>query len=345
MPQALRFPGELDHGALERALGEITRRHEALRTTFHEADGDDSEAVQRILPTAPFHLPAVDLGDLGAAAEAEALRLAGEEAMRPFDLVHGPLLRVVLLRLSPADRIVAITMHHIVSDGWSMNVFAHEVTALYAAFRAGLPSPLPELPLQYRDYTLWQRRRLTGGVLEAELAFWREELRGLPARLDLPADRPRPPAQSFRGLSLVTKVGEETVAGLRGVARDRESTLFMVLLAAFQTLLGRLAGTADLAVGVPVSGRNRQELEGLIGFQLPGGARRLGGRTAVPRRDRADAGAAAHRPGAPGVPLRAAGAGAPARAEPLSLAAVPGDALVRERAAGRRGGGRQRHVS
>src|SRR6185369_1888237 len=250
-----------------RCLGEIVRRHEALRTIFALPEGADGSPVQVIQPAAPFVLPLVDLSGLPEAErEPLALALAGEEAARPFDLARGPLLRGLLVRLAGAgekmDHLAALTMHHIVSDGWSMGILVREVTALYAAPSEGLPEPA----LQYADYAVWQRSWLAGEVLEGEIAFWRRQLAGLPPLLDLPTDRPRPFRKSVRGavlpLGLPVELGRQT----QSLSRREGATLFMTLLAAFQALLARTSGQDDLAVGTPIAGRNRAEIEGLIGF-------------------------------------------------------------------------------
>ncbi|HZF14077.1 MAG TPA: amino acid adenylation domain-containing protein, partial [Thermoanaerobaculia bacterium] len=264
---ALRVEGPLGSAVLALALGEIVRRHEALRTVFAAPAG---LPVQLIRPAAPFRLPVVDLSGL-ATAEREALArtLTREEADRPFDLNAqngGPLLRGRLLRLAAGDHVVALTVHHIVSDGWSMGVLVRELTALYAAFAQGRPSPLPELPVQYADFALWQRAWLTGEVLESEVAFWRRQLLGLPPRLELPADRPRPAVQSFRGAARPVRLPDELTRQAQRLGRREGATLFMVLLAGFEALLARYSGQEDLAVGTPVAGRTHREIEELIGF-------------------------------------------------------------------------------
>ncbi|HEU0053301.1 MAG TPA: condensation domain-containing protein, partial [Longimicrobium sp.] len=186
IPEARRLGGALDARALERALGEIVRRHEALRTTFAEVDGSP---VQVIAPFDGFTLPVEDLSRLsGADREAEVRRRAGEEAMRPFDLTAGPLFRASLLRLGEEEHVLLLSMHHAVSDGWSMGVFFGELTALYAAYSEGRESPLPELAVQYADYALWQREQLRGEMLERRLSYWRERLAGAPELLELPTD-------------------------------------------------------------------------------------------------------------------------------------------------------------
>ncbi|MFL5538401.1 MAG: condensation domain-containing protein, partial [Longimicrobiaceae bacterium] len=199
IPVARRLGGALDEVALERALGEIVRRHEALRTTFAEADGSP---VQVIAPFGGFTLRLDDLSGLADAdREAEVRRRATEEAMRPFDLTAGPLFRAALLRLGAEDHVLLLSMHHIVSDGWSMGVLSREVSALYAAYREGRESPLPELAVQYADYAAWQREHLRGEMLERQLSYWRERLAGAPELLELPTDHPRPAVQTFRGAS------------------------------------------------------------------------------------------------------------------------------------------------
>src|SRR5436305_5868975 len=269
IPCPLRLTGPLDPAALEHALGEVVRRHEALRTTFPSVDG---RPVQRIAPPAPFHLPEIDLCALPPAArEAAAARLAGEEARRPFDVGGGgeeSLLRVCLLRLGEPgardDHLLLLTLHHLVADGWSLGVLAREIAALYRARREGAPSPLPPLPVQYADFAAWQRRRLAGPALAELLAWWRARLAGLPV-LELPTDRPRPALETHRGDRRRFALPPALTAALAAVGRSRGATLFMTLLAAFSALLARYSAQEDLAVGSPVAGRTRAEVEGLIG--------------------------------------------------------------------------------
>ena len=264
MPVALRVEGPLDPRVLALTLGEIVRRHEALRTVF--VLRDDSP-VQVIQPAAPFPLPVVDLAALSPEArELAAEALAGDEAGRPFDLARGPLLRGLLLRLAASDHVFALTLHHIASDGWSMGILVRDVAALYPAVAARRPSPLPELPVQYADFALWQRSWLHGEILEQEISFWRRELSGLPPLLDLPTDRPRPARQSLRGASRPVRLPAGLTRRIEALARRFDATPFMVLLAGFQALLARFSGQDDLAVGSPLAGRNREEIEGLIGF-------------------------------------------------------------------------------
>src|SRR6185295_12674241 len=198
MPMAVRFQGPLAPAALERAAAEIVRRHESLRTTFALSGG---EPVQIVSPPRPFALPVVGLEETPAPLD-EARRLAGAEARRSFDLERGPLWRLRLLRLAAEDHVVLLNMHHIISDGWSIGVFIHELAVLYGAFARGEESPLPPLPVQYADFTVWQRAWLAGDVLAAQLAWWRQRLGGALPVLELPLDRPRPPLQTFRGARL-----------------------------------------------------------------------------------------------------------------------------------------------
>jgi amino acid adenylation domain-containing protein len=264
LPSAMRLAGDLDLGALARTLVAIVRRHETLRTRFVEREGRPFQVVAAPWAVA---LPLVDLAALPATArEREAERLADAEALRAFDLGRGRLLRVTLLRLAAGLYVLLFNMHHIVADGWSLALLIREVGALYPALRAGAPSPLPDLGLQYVDYALWQREWLQGEVLERQLGYWQRQLAGAPPQLELPTDRPRPPAPSFRGGQFGCALPEEIRAGVAALGRRSGATLFMVLLAAFATLLRQLSGSEDLCVGTPVAGRHHPELEKLIGF-------------------------------------------------------------------------------
>src|SRR5829696_3565411 len=260
---ALRLSGTLDAEALRRSLEEIVSRHEALRTTFAAVDG---EPVQVISAATDVELPIEDLTTLPEAErENEAKRLARQEARSPFDLERGPLVRAKLLRLGEEEHLLLLTMHHIVSDGWSMGVFWRELGALYGAFSEGKPSPLAEPPIQYADYALWQRQWLTGEALDRQLTYWKERLADIP-NLNLPTDHPRPAVQTHRGASQKLMLSESFSEALEDLARREGATLFMVLLGAFQVLLSRYAGQEDVAVGTPIAGRTRAETEGLIGF-------------------------------------------------------------------------------
>ncbi len=265
MPAAVRLRGRLRPRALAASLSEIVRRHEVLRTVFQTRE---AKAVQRLLPPRPLELPLVDLGALaGAAREAELGRWRREEARRPFDLAAGPLVRATLLRLGAEEHAVLWTMHHIVSDGWSMGIFLRELAALYAAFAAGEGSPLPALPVQYADFSWWQRRWLSGEVLERQLAYWRRQLAGIPATpLTLPPDRLRPARPSLRREGATITLPPATAAALGAAAQRQGATPFMALLALFQILLVRCGGPEDLVLGSPIANRNRVETEGLIGF-------------------------------------------------------------------------------
>ncbi|HET7233234.1 MAG TPA: amino acid adenylation domain-containing protein [Longimicrobium sp.] len=258
IPAALRLRGELDADALARALAEVVRRHEALRTVFGEADG---EPVQVIGPGDGFRLavePCVD--------EAEAVRRAKDEAERPF-VLHADLpFRARLLRLGDEDHVLLLTLHHVAGDGWSRGVLYREIEALYTAFARGEPSPLAELPVQYGDFAAWQRQHLSGNVLEAQVAWWRQRLAGAPAVLELPTDRPRPPVPGYHGAAVHAVLPSTLGDALRALSRREGATLFMTLLAAWQLVLSRWSGQNDVVVGTPIAGRTHAELEELIGF-------------------------------------------------------------------------------
>ncbi|MES1241756.1 MAG: amino acid adenylation domain-containing protein [Acidobacteriota bacterium] len=261
IPVALRLSGDLDVPALEWSLAEIARRHAVLRTTF--ADGP----AQVVHAPSSSRLTQVDLSGLSPAArDAELARLVREEALRPFDLARGPLFRTALVRLGSADHAALLAMHHIVSDGWSVGVLVAEAAALYRAAAEGLPSRPPEPIIQYSDFAAWQREWLRGEVLDEQLAWWRRELDGAPTLLDLPADRPRPAVQSFRGGTVPVSIPAALSETLRAAGRREGATLFMILLAAVQALLHADSGQDDVLVGSPVAGRGRAELEGLIGL-------------------------------------------------------------------------------
>ncbi|MEW5929831.1 MAG: amino acid adenylation domain-containing protein, partial [Gemmatimonadota bacterium] len=264
VPAALRLRGALDARTLRRALAAVVRRHEALRTVLPVRDG---EPVQEIRPAGPLPFPVVELGALPPRRrEAEAVRLAAAEAARPFDLARGPLLRATLLKLDRDDHAVLFTLHHVVSDAWSMEVLTREVSALYATYSRGEEHRLPELPVQYADYAAWQRGWLAGEALEAQLAWWRERLAGAPPVLEIPTDRPRRPLAEAPWRAVPVELPAGSSRALRELARREGATPFMALLAAWQLLLGRYAGEEDVVVGSPIAGRTRAELEGLIGF-------------------------------------------------------------------------------
>jgi len=263
LPVALRLIGALNRTALEASLDEIVRRHEALRTSFVAVEG---KPVQMIAPSASMALTVIDLGPLPEGKRApEVQRLASEAAQRPFNLHRGPLARAMLLQLSDQEHVLLLTLHHLVSDAWSRGVFNHELTALYDAFAAGRPSPLSALLLQYADFAIWQREWLQGPVLECQLQYWKQRLAGVPV-LDLPCDHPRPAVETHRGTRAAFKLSQRLSASLATLARQEGVTLYMTLLAAFQTLPARYTGQDDIAVGSPIAGRTRAEFEGLIGL-------------------------------------------------------------------------------
>ncbi len=263
---ALRLRGRSSPAVVTAVLNEVVRRHEALRTTFAERGG---QPLQVIAPPAAagLRLPVIDLAALPAGRRAAAVRgLAERESQWRFRLESGPLLRTLLLRLAPDEHVLMLVMHHIISDGWSMGVLAREITAVWRVIAAAGAAPLPPLPIQYADFALWQRSWLSGAELERQVDYWRQRLAGAADSLDLPADRPRPAAQTYRGAQLRGVLAAGLMARLRQLARQHEASPYMALLAGFQALLGRLSGQGDLSVGSPIANRNRAELEPLIGF-------------------------------------------------------------------------------
>ncbi|WNG36166.1 amino acid adenylation domain-containing protein [Archangium violaceum] len=264
IPAALRLSGKVDTEALHRAFEELVRRHESLRTTFASHDG---EPIQLIAPALSIALDIQDLRDLPVAErESRAQQLAHQEAQRPFDLANGPLLRTSLLRLGTNDHVLLVTLHHIISDGWSTGVLVREVASLYAAFAAGQQPSLPPLPIQYADFALWQRSWLQGEVLEAQLRYWKQQLGDAPSYLELATDKPRPPVQTFRGDNLPVTLPRALSDAIKALSSRLGVTPFMTLLAGFQVLLHRYSGQGDISVGSPIAGRRSTEVEGLIGF-------------------------------------------------------------------------------
>jgi amino acid adenylation domain-containing protein len=260
----LRLEGELHPDALELALTELIRRHESLRTTFIQRGETPEQVIDKPHPAI---VPVLDLRETPPdERERAARRLATEEAQRPFDLARGPLLRVSLLRFTDRSHWLLVTMHHIISDGWSLAILVRELTALYVLAAEKAPLQLADPPLQYADYVTWQREQLDTGVLEPHLAYWRRQLEGVPTLLSLPTGRPRPPALTFRGALHRFLFPPALLGQLRALARSEDATLFMALLAAFQTLLHRYTGVCDFVLGTPVANRGRRELEGIIGF-------------------------------------------------------------------------------
>jgi amino acid adenylation domain-containing protein len=261
----LSFDAPLDASALEQSLNEIVRRHEVLRTTFANVRG---EPVQVIAQSLKLPLPIVDLRHLAEEERgAEAGRLSAEEYERPFDLARGPLVRVKLLRMADEESVLLLTMHHIISDGWSLGILSRELRALYQAYSARYPSPLAELPIQYADFTLWQRQWLQGEVLEGQMDYWKKHLAGAPSVLKLPTTYPRPSIQNFQqGANQWLNLPLSLTEPIKSLSQREGVTLFMTLLAAFNVLLHRYTHQTDIVVGSPIAGRNRAETEGLIGF-------------------------------------------------------------------------------
>ncbi len=264
IPFALHLKGPLQVEVLERSLREIVRRHEALRTTFGTIDGLPQQVIA---PSGPLSFA---LQDLRAIANEEQKAYVQQQILleenRPFDLRVGPLLRTTLLQLAEEEHILLLVTHHIVADGWSLDVLMGELTQLYKAHLYGQLSPLAELPIQYADFALWQREWLQGEVLAEHLAYWKQRLADAPAVLQLPTDHPRPAIQTFRGATQQLALSAELTAMLRELNRREGVTMFMTLLAAFQTLLYRYTGQEDLVVGTPIANRTRKEVAELIGF-------------------------------------------------------------------------------
>jgi amino acid adenylation domain-containing protein len=264
IPTAVRLTGPLDAHLLERSLQEVVTRHESLRTTFTSSDG---RPQQRIAPMWEIRMSVIDLESFAAAdREVEVVRLAEEEASQPFDLMTGPLVRASLLRLGPEEHVFLLTMHHIVSDGWSMGVLIKEIVAIYEAMLAGRPSPLTPLPIQYADYAAWQRGWLAGDVLDKQRDYWKRQLDRAPDGLELPTDYPPPILPDYAAGHASIVLSRAVTQRLTELSRHHDVTLFSTLLTAFDVLMRRLTGQEDIVVGTPVAGRNRAEIEGLVGF-------------------------------------------------------------------------------
>jgi len=263
IPTAVRLCGQLNITALERSFSEVVRRHESLRTTFKAIDG---KPVQVISPPERVNLLVEQLSAEARADDYQVEQLIREEAGQAFDLARGPLFRVRLLRLHDSEHVFLLTMHHLISDGWSIGILIHELTELYKTFTSGGTSSLPELPVQYVDFAHWQREWLHGEVLDRQLSYWTQQLGGATAVLELPTDYPRPAVQSLRGARQNFILPEKLALELHGLCRREGVTLFMALLAAFEVLLSRYTAQTDISVGMPIAGRNRLETEALIGF-------------------------------------------------------------------------------
>ncbi|MFY2561144.1 amino acid adenylation domain-containing protein [Corallococcus terminator] len=262
VPLAIHLSGDLSLSSLQRTLDSLVERHEALRTSFALHNG---QPFQLIATSLSLPLPLIDLSANANASE-QVLTLATEEAARPFDLARGPLIRAALLRTAPRHHVLLLTMHHIVSDGWSMDVLFRELSALYTAFSNNQPATLAPLPIQYADFSVWQREWLHGERLDAQLSYWKQQLAGAPPVLELPTDFPRPSSQSLRGAVESLTLPLSLLDSLKRLSRQEGTTLFMTLLAGFQLMLSRYSGQEDISVGTAIANRNRAELEGLIGF-------------------------------------------------------------------------------
>ncbi|WP_236142630.1 non-ribosomal peptide synthetase [Nostoc sp. CMAA1605] len=261
---ALHLTGLLNVSALQQSLNEILRRHEAWRTIF--VSGEE-QPIQIVLPQITWEIPIINIEHLANQDwETEVQQIAIKEAQKPFDLAATPLFRATLLRLSEVENILLLTIHHIITDGWSMGVFAQELATLYAAFSNGKPSPLAELPIQYADFSIWQRDRLQGELLNTQLNYWKQQLAGKLPILQLPTDYPRPPVATFHGAKQYFTLSKELTAALTELSQQAGCTLFMTLLAAFNTLLYRYTSQEDILVGSAIANRNRAELEGLLGL-------------------------------------------------------------------------------
>lgn len=261
---AFRIGGMLDEHALEKSLNEVVRRHEILRTRYAV---DEGKPIQVINPALPLNIAVIDLEDVpGAARKAMAQRLIHEETSKPFDLGRGPMLAASLIRLGETERILTVALHHIAADGWSLHTFRAELAALYPAFAGGHASPLPDLTVQYADYAQWQRQWLQGDVLTTQLAYWKEQLRGMPPQLPLPYDHARPPQLSASGATRSRVAPRKVLRAVNRVCQSEHTTVFVAMLAVFKVLLFRYSGQADVVVGGPLANRSRAETEGLIGY-------------------------------------------------------------------------------
>ncbi|MDQ1925164.1 condensation domain-containing protein, partial [Massilia pseudoviolaceinigra] len=266
MPAGLRLQGQLNQAALQAALDRILARHEALRTSF--VTQDDGQPIQLFAPAdVGFSLQEVDLSHLiGNEQEVAVVRSSEEEARASFDLSTGPLIRGRLLRLSDQEHILLVTQHHIVSDGWSIDILVQEFSALYTAFSQQQTDPLPPLSIQYADYAAWQREWLQGDVLHQQVHYWQQHLVGAPALLEMPTDHPRPPVQSYKGNRIAVTLPAALTQDLRAFSQRHGATLFMTLLAGWSALLSRMSGQNDVVIGTPFANRQRSEIESLIGF-------------------------------------------------------------------------------
>jgi amino acid adenylation domain-containing protein len=265
IPGAIRLKGSGNIPVLEQSLNKIIERHETLRTIF--TSSEDGKASQKILPKLSIKLDRIDLSKLPEdKKEKETLSLANKEARKPFNLATGPLIRAQLVQLSQDEFVLIMVLHHIISDGWSVNLFVQELSAGYSAFTKGRPFPLPDLPIQYIDYAAWQRSWLTGETLDLQMNFWKKQLAGMSPYLELPTDYARPPLVTSNGTRRVFHIKADLFKALQKLSNEKETTLFITLLTAFQTLMFRYSRQEDFAVGTPVANRMRSEIEPLIGF-------------------------------------------------------------------------------
>jgi amino acid adenylation domain-containing protein len=263
IPLAIPIEAYLNISVLERCLNAIIQRHETLRTVFDEVDGELSQIIHEAMP---LKVESTDISRLDREArEAKTVELATADALKPFNLRTGPLIRCSVIKRGMADSILLLSMHHIVSDGWSMGILARELTTLYQALVMGQRNPLPDLPIQYADFTVWQREAFENKEMEEEFAYWRKKLRDLPV-LDLPTDRPRPNTASFRGAAHPVDLGPEHSQAARELGRPISATPYMVLMAAFAVLMARRSNQDDIVIGAPIAGRTQPEIERLIGF-------------------------------------------------------------------------------
>lgn len=268
LPSALKITGPLDVNVLDRVFGEIVRRHEVLRTNFAEQDGIPQ---LRVRDAGEWHSPVTDLSALDAAAQQQEVeRLVDADANVTFNLLTDPLFTTRIIKLAPQEHILLLNMHHIISDGWSLGVLVQELQALYLAFAAGQSSPLPPLPIQYSDFAVWQRNWLQGDTLEKMRNYWKEALYGAPDVLRMPTDKPRPKIQTFNGAHFPLTLGKPLAAKVKQYCDRHDVTPFMVLMGAYHVLLSRYSNQKDICVGIPIAGRNRAEIEGLIGFFVNG---------------------------------------------------------------------------
>ena len=262
----VRITGNLDINALQRALSEITRRHEVLRTSFQSENGTP---IQVIHQEVTININVVDLQKYSEQERQTLVKeLTTKIAITPFDLGIAPLVRCNLLHVSPVEHLFLLTIHHIIADVWSMGILIQELSSLYQAFTQGFASPLAELPIQYADFAIWQRQWLSGDKKETQLNYWKQQLQGAPELLQLPTDRPRPIVQTYRGRITNFTLNTDLTQNLQTLSRESDTTLFMTMYAAFATLLYRYSGQSDISIGSPIANRNRSEIEPLIGFFL-----------------------------------------------------------------------------